>query len=132
MVMEEFDTTNQTIGSFVTSVYLLGYAFGPLFLAPLSELYGRSIIYNTCNVIFLVFNIACAEAPNMAALIVFRLLAGLAGSCPLTLGAASIADMIALENRGKAMAGWVLGPLVGPVIGPISMSGSSHIVTIRC
>lgn len=120
--MEEFDTTNETVGSFVTSVYLLGYAFGPLVLAPLSELYGRVIIYNLCNLIFLVFNIACAKAPSMNSLIVFRLFAGFAGSCPLTLGAASIVDMIALENRGKAMAGWVLGPLIGPVVGPISRS----------
>lgn len=79
-VMEDFNTTSSILGSFITSVYLLGYAFGPLVLAPLSELYGRAILYNVCNVIFLVFNIACAEAPNMGALIAFRLFAGIAGS----------------------------------------------------
>lgn len=118
--MTDFHSTNSTLGSFVTSIYLLGFAFGPLALAPLSELYGRLPLYNICNVLFLIFNIACAVAPNLGALLAFRLLAGLAGSCPVTIGAGSIADMVVLEQRGRAMAGWVIGPLVGPVTGPIS------------
>jgi MFS family permease len=80
LVMAEFKTTNATLGALVTSIYLLGYAFGPLLLAPLSELYGRLILYNVCNVVFLVFNIACAKAPNMGGLITLRLFAGIAGS----------------------------------------------------
>lgn len=78
--MRDFNTTSSILGSFITSIYLLGYAFGPLVIAPVSELYGRNIVYNVCNVIFLVFNIACAKAPNMGALLVFRLFAGIAGS----------------------------------------------------
>lgn len=41
LVLTEFETSNETIGSFVVSIYILGYALGPLFLAPLSEIYGR-------------------------------------------------------------------------------------------
>ena len=37
-VMDEFHVTDVQLGSFVVSVYLLGYAFGPLILAPLSVL----------------------------------------------------------------------------------------------
>ena len=119
-VMDEFNSTNLELGSFVVSVYLLGYAFGPLVLAPLSETYGRRIIYNVNNLLFVVFNVACAVAPNLGALIVFRLLAGTAGSAPLTIGAGSLADMIHQKNRGLAMGVWVLGPVLGPAIGPIS------------
>ena len=54
-VMVAFGSTNETVGAFVTSVYLLGYFCGPLFLAPISEIYGRSIVYNICNFVFLVF-----------------------------------------------------------------------------
>lgn len=78
--MRDFNTTSSILGSFITSIYLLGYAFGPLVLAPVSELYGRNIVYNVCNVVFLVFNIACAKAPNMGGLLAFRLFAGIAGS----------------------------------------------------
>jgi MFS family permease len=118
-VMATFHSTNETLGAFVTSVYLLGYSFGPLVIAPLSELYGRAIVYNVCNSIFLIFSIACALANNLSALIVFRLFAGIAASCPITLGAGTIADMIPLEKRGLAMASWIVGPLVGPTFGPL-------------
>ena len=104
----------------MTSVYILGYAFGPLVIAPLSELYGRVIVYNVCNFIFLIFTIACALANNLSALIVFRLLAGIAASSPVTLGAGTIADIIPLEKREKAMASYLMGPLIGPTVGPLS------------
>lgn len=124
-IMEDFQSTREKLAPFVVSVYLLGYAFGPLILAPLSELHGRMIIYNVCNVLYLVFTIACAVAPNLNALIVFRLLAGTAGSAPLTIGAGSLADMIQAKNRGLAMSAWVLGPVLGPVIGPLGVSQMS-------
>lgn len=118
-VMKDFHSTNLELASFVVSVYLLGYCFGPLLIAPLSEMYGRMIIYNVCNILYVVFTICCAVAPDLASLIVFRLLAGTAGSAPLTIGAGSISDMIRQEKRGGAMAAWALGPLLGPVIGPV-------------
>jgi MFS family permease len=118
-VMTTFNSTNETLGAFVTSVYLLGYTFGPLVIAPLSELYGRSIMYNICNFIFLVFNIACALSNNLSALVVFRFFTGIAASCPITLGAGTIADMIPMEKRGLAMAGWIMGPIIGPTFGPL-------------
>jgi MFS family permease len=119
-VMATFHSTNETLGAFVTSVYLLSYCFGPLVIAPLSELHGRAIVYNVCNSIFLIFSIACALANNLSALLVFRLFAGIAASCPITLGAGTIADMIPLERRGLAMASWIVGPLVGPTFGPLA------------
>ena len=117
--MADFHSTNQQVASFIVSVYVLGYTFGPLAISPLSEIYGRAPLYNICNVIFIIFTVACALSPNLAALIVFRLIAGLAGSCPMAVGAGSIADMVRREQRGKVMAAWVFGPLLGPVIGPI-------------
>lgn len=119
-IMIAFNSTNETLGSFITSVYLLGYSFGPLVIAPVSEMYGRSITYNVCNTIFLVFSIACAVANNESSLIVFRLFCGIAASCPLTLGAGTIADMVPLERRGMAMSFWIMGPLLGPAFGPLS------------
>lgn len=118
-VLSEFNSTSSTLGAFITSVYLLGYSFGPLVIAPCSEQYGRVIVYNFCNFIFFIFNIACALAPNLSALIVFRMFAGIAASCPITLGAGTIADMVPIEKRGLAMASWILGPLVGPTFGPL-------------
>lgn len=74
-----------------------------MILAPLSELYGRNIIYHVCNVLCLLMTITCALAPNLLGFMVCRLLAGTAGSVPLSIGAGSLADMIPSKNRGLAM-----------------------------
>lgn len=118
-LMKSFHLTNTQLSSFVVSVYLLGYVFGPLIIAPLSEMYGRRVIYTACNLLYVIFTIACALAPEIGSLIVFRFFAGCAGSCPLTIGAGSIADMFPQEKRGGAMASWAIGPLIGPVVGPV-------------
>lgn len=38
---ETYHNTSTVLSAFVVSVYLLGYTFGPLLLASLSEIYGR-------------------------------------------------------------------------------------------
>lgn len=38
----EFGITNQVESQLVLSVFVLAYAIGPLFLGPLSEIYGTS------------------------------------------------------------------------------------------
>lgn len=119
-VMREFDSTNEQLASFVVSVYVLGYAFGPIILAPLSELYGRLWIYNVSNLGFIIFTVACAVSSNLNMLIAFRFLEGTFGSCPLTIGGGTIADMVVQEKRGGVMAIWALGPLMGPVVGPVA------------
>ncbi|GFF40208.1 uncharacterized transporter C1529.01 [Aspergillus udagawae] len=120
LVIESFNITSESLASFVVSIYLVGFAVGPLALGPLSEIYGRLRIYQACNAVFIVWNIACAVAPNIGSLLAFRLFAGIAGSCPLTLGAGSIADLFVPEERGAAMSIYSMGPLMGPVIGPIA------------
>ncbi|KAL8956373.1 MAG: hypothetical protein Q9193_006097 [Seirophora villosa] len=99
-LMTEFGSDNLELASFVVSVFILGYAFGPVFIAPASELYGRLVTYHVCNTLFVVFNIACAVSTNLNMLIAFRFFAGLFGSCPLTIGGGTVADMIVQEKRG--------------------------------
>ncbi|KAH1665558.1 hypothetical protein KXX15_008390 [Aspergillus fumigatus] len=120
LVIETFNITSESLASFVVSIYLVGFAVGPLVLGPLSEIYGRLRIYQACNAVFIVWNVACAVAPNVGSLLAFRLFAGIAGSCPLTLGAGSIADLFVPEERGAAMSIYSMGPLMGPVVGPIA------------
>lgn len=79
-VDREFGNDDTTIGSMTVSIYLVGYVIGPLFMAPLSEIYGRRLVLASANLFFCVWQIGCALAPNMAALIVFRLLTGIGGA----------------------------------------------------
>lgn len=119
-LMAEFGSDSPYLAAFVVSVYVLGFAAGPLMFAPLSEMYGRTVIYHVCNVGFLAFCIGCALAPTLDALIVFRFFSGVFGACPLTNGGGSIADMVAQEKRGAAMSIFSIGPLLGPIIGPVA------------
>ena len=119
LILRDFNESSETIGSFVVSIYVLGYAIGPLVIAPLSEVYGRIPVYHVNNVLFTIWTLACALAPGIGSLLAFRLLAGIAGSCPITIGGGSISDTFAQSERGAAMALFALGPLLGPVIGPV-------------
>ncbi|KAH6959616.1 major facilitator superfamily domain-containing protein [Ilyonectria sp. MPI-CAGE-AT-0026] len=115
----DFSITDSKIMVLTVSVYMLGFAIGPLLVAPMSELHGRFWIYNICNVCFLTMNIGCAAAPNLGGFLACRFFAGAAGSAPVTIGGGTIADVTKPETRGKAMAGFALGPLLGPVLGPV-------------
>lgn len=60
-LMVEFGSTSEELATFCVSVYVLGFAAGPMFFAPLSEIYGRSIIYNITNVGFIGRDFAMAS-----------------------------------------------------------------------
>ncbi|KAB5513507.1 major facilitator superfamily domain-containing protein [Coniochaeta sp. 2T2.1] len=116
------DTTNHpslTGTTEVVSIFVLGFACGALLLAPLSELYGRVLIYHITNVLFLAFTILCALARNESMLLVFRFLSGFAGVATITIGSGSIADLMPREKRGKAVSIWSVGTILGPMVGPI-------------
>ncbi|RYC59851.1 hypothetical protein CHU98_g6370 [Xylaria longipes] len=119
LLLKEFHSTSLEIATFVVSVYLLGFAAGPILLAPLSEIYGRLPVYHACNIGFVAFSVACALAPSLNSLIAFRFLAGLFGVAPVTNGGGTVADMIPQKHRGTVLAVYSFGPLLGPIIGPI-------------
>lgn len=109
-VMRDFHSTSNMLEGFMVSVYVLGFAFGPLIIAPLSEMYGRLPLYHSCNLLFIIFTIAAAVASNMGMFIVFRFFMGCFGGAPMVLGGGTIADLIPREQRGTAMAVWMMGP----------------------
>ncbi|KAI0375173.1 MFS polyamine transporter [Pilatotrama ljubarskyi] len=102
------------------SIFVLAYAFGPLILGPLSEIFGRRVVLQCANAFFFVWNLACGFAQTEAQLMVFRFLSGFGGSAPLSCGGAVLGDMWRPEERGKAIAVYTLAPVLGPAIGPIA------------
>ena len=100
-------------------LYILGLGLGPLYLAPLSEAYGRRVIYLSAFSLFTIFNVGCALSPNITVLTVLRFLSGMAASAGPTLGGSSIGDMFSKEDRGRAQAIYNFGPTGGPALGGI-------------
>ncbi|KAF9560806.1 MFS general substrate transporter [Agrocybe pediades] len=115
----QFGITSTALISMTTSIFVLGYAFGPLFLGPLSEIFGRSRVFQLSNLFFMAWNLGCGFAQNRKQLIGFRFVAGLGGSAPLAVGGGILGDMWAPEERGRAIAIYSLAPLLGPVVGPV-------------
>jgi MFS family permease len=75
----EFGTTSKVQEEMVMSIFVLAYAVGPLFLGPLSEIYGRVPVLQLANLVYLVFNTACGASRSNAEMIAFRFLSGIGG-----------------------------------------------------
>lgn len=97
-------------------VCMLG--IGPLLLAPMSETFGRRIIYLSCLAVFTVLQIPCALAPNLATFVTFRTLSGFFGSVGVGNGGGSIADMFDASERAKVLGFYMIAPLLAPSVGP--------------
>ncbi|RDL38947.1 uncharacterized protein BP5553_03287 [Venustampulla echinocandica] len=119
-LMADFHQTSSTIGTLTVSIFLLGLALGPLVISPFSELYGRLYVYHVSVAAYIAFILACAWSEDITSFLVFRFLAGCAGSSPLTISGGTVADVIPVEQRGMSMAMMAIGPILGPVVGPVA------------
>ncbi|KAL1733727.1 major facilitator superfamily domain-containing protein [Schizophyllum commune] len=119
-IAEELGIHGTVERALVVSVFVLAFAFGPLLLGPLSELYGRVRVIQLSNLFFLAWNLGCGFAQTKEEIIVFRFFAGLGGSSPLSVGGGVLSDVWRAEERGAAIAIYSLMPLLGPVIAPVT------------
>jgi MFS family permease len=117
--MKEFHEESQIIGSFMVAIFVLGYGIGPLFLGPLTEIYGRYPVTILSTWFFLIFLMGCGLAPNMPALIAMRLLAGLGGSAAMIVPPAVVADLYPVEQRGFWNSIIILAQCGAPALGPV-------------
>ncbi|KAK0637392.1 major facilitator superfamily domain-containing protein [Bombardia bombarda] len=112
---------NPMAGSLTTGMYLIGSGTGALFAGTISETFGRNVMYMTTFVVFMLFIMAKALAPNFGAAIIFRFLTGFFGSTPMTAAGGSVADLwspleLIFVVPVGAMTSYA-GPIVGPIIG---------------
>ena len=110
---------SQTLGLAGLTFYLVGLAFGPAIAAPLSELFGRNIVYCGSLPISMLFTMGVGLSPNIGSVIVLRFFAGLTSSGALAIAGGTITDIWKPQEIGLAMTLFCLAPLAGPVIGPI-------------
>ncbi|KAK4225521.1 putative transporter mfs2 [Podospora fimiseda] len=108
-----------TVATLGVSLFVFGFAVGPLLWAPLSEFYGRQIIFFGTYMLLVAFSAGSAGADNIETLIILRFFAGAFGSSPLTNAGGVIADMFNANERGAASGIFSMAPFLGPAIGPI-------------
>ncbi|RMD43662.1 hypothetical protein DV735_g1473, partial [Chaetothyriales sp. CBS 134920] len=117
-VIKEFHISSE-VAILGVSLFVLGFALGPLVWAPLSELYGRQILFIGTYIVLTAMNAGAAGAHSIATLLVLRFLAGTFGASPLTNAGGVVADILPASQRGLGMALFSSAPFFGPVIGPI-------------
>ncbi|SPO01704.1 related to multidrug resistance protein [Cephalotrichum gorgonifer] len=101
----------------MVTIWEFGESAGPLFIAPLSEVYGRYAVINGANILFICAALLAAVATSTPLFIASRALNGLAVAANV-LNPAIIGDMFDSDERGAAMSAVMLAPLLGGAIGP--------------
>jgi multidrug resistance protein len=118
-VSETFNVSNE-VSLLTITMFVIGFGVGPMVFAPLSEMYGRKIVYVSTIALAVIFEIPCAVAQNIGTLLVCRLIDGIAFSAPMTLVGGTLADLWRNEERGVPMAVFSAAPFIGPAIGPLA------------
>lgn len=82
-------------------------------------------------ILFFVFSIGTALAPNLPAYFVFRALSAFPGTSFLVVGSSSIGDVYEPTKRATALAWFLSGTVVGPAFGPF-LGVRSRSFSITC
>lgn len=69
-IQRDFHVSN-TIAILSVSLYVIGLGLGPLLVGPLSEVYGRNIIYRVSYLLFFAFSWPVAFAPDICKSVLF-------------------------------------------------------------
>ncbi|MBZ5532041.1 MAG: DHA2 family efflux MFS transporter permease subunit [Acidobacteriia bacterium] len=105
--------------TWVLTSYLVANAIVLPLTGWLANHFGRRNILLISVAGFTIFSFLCGVAPNLPALIVFRVLQGATGGGLQPLSQAILMEAFPPAQRGKAMAFWALGIVVAPMLGPV-------------
>lgn len=117
-VAEKFGVS-QEVTVLGVSLFVMGFALGPICWGPLSELYGRKPPLLIGFFIFAVFQIPVAVAQNLETIMLCRFFGGLFASAPLAIIGGAFVDFWGPVERGVAMCFFSAATFLGPVFGPI-------------
>ncbi|KAL6715036.1 hypothetical protein ACLMJK_007297 [Lecanora helva] len=106
------------VGLLGLSLYVLGFATGPILWAPLSELRGRKLPLIMSMFGFSIFSIGTAVGKDLQTVLICRFFGGVFASCPLAVVAAVFSDMFNNRTRGLAVTVFSMTVFTGPLLAP--------------
>ena len=119
-ICRNYGVTNDEQEVLPNSIYVLGYVLGVLLFSPLSESYGRRIVYISTFVFFFIFTVATPFSPTWTGFLFFRFIAGFFACSPISIVGGIFADLYSTPvARGRAMALFMTATTWGPVGGPV-------------
>lgn len=100
------------------SAFMFTFGIAPLFWAAFADKYGRRPLYLWSLPFYVISAVLLASLPpNLIALYILRVVQALGASSLVSVGAATISDVVEPKNRGKAISYFLLGPQMGPILG---------------
>lgn len=115
-VSEHFGVS-RTVSLLGLSLFLWGLGLGAIIAAPVSEYYGRKIVYLTTVPIFGLFILASGLAQSFAALAACRFFSGFFGSAVVSVGGGTNADIWQPALAGFVYPFYFVSPFIGPALG---------------
>jgi len=104
--------------TWILTSYLVSNAIVLPLSGWLSSIMGRKRFYMSCVALFTISSCLCGFAPNLAMLIVFRVLQGVGGGGLQPSEQAILADTFVPAKRGMAFAVYGIAVVMAPAIGP--------------
>lgn len=101
------------------SLLVFGFGLGPLFWAPLSEVYGRKPAVLIPTFVATIFAFGGGAAKDIQTIMICRFFQGFFGSAPVTNTGGVLGDIYSAEQRGAAIVGYAMAVVGGPTLGPI-------------
>jgi len=111
--------TDQEHAQMFLSIFVLAFAFGPMVLAPLAEVFGRRPVWILSSCFYILWNTVAGFSQSSGLMIASRILAGIGASAEFAVSNPVLADCWEPAQRGKSFAIATFIPLLGPAIGPI-------------
>jgi MFS family permease len=108
------------------SMYVLGLAFGPMTLAPLSEYFGRRPVYIVSYGVFLLLLLGTTYVESLGPFLVLRLFSGFFASTTISNFGGTIADLFHHHDTGPAMSWFLWAATGGSPTGFVLFSFIAH------
>jgi MFS family permease len=99
-------------------MFLFGYGFGSLICGPFSETFGRNPVYIASLVAFIIAVAVAGFSRDLATQIIFRFIAGCAGSSPIVCAGGSFSDLWTSRQLIYVLPIFAVTTFMGSTLGP--------------
>lgn len=105
--------------TWVLTSYIIASAVVIPITGWLADRVGARRLFISSTVMFIIASMLCGISTNLAQMVAFRLIQGVAGAFMLPLAQTAMLDLSPRSKHGQAMAIYGMGVMVGPVLGPV-------------
>lgn len=103
----------------LSTLYLLGQAFGGLIFPPVTEVFGSKSIYVVSTALYAAMCLMIGLAPSVATVVTGRLFSGMLSAMPTCVAIGSMENMWDSRARIWAISMWAVAGIFAMAVGPL-------------